>query len=168
MRLNSGFSLLELVVSILIISVLMTFGYIKLESMAEGIERVSFDGARNNIQAQLTIRVTEWYAKQQNVVAEELTGTNPVELIQLRPSNYRGELKLEELDEAPPEHWYFVTDNSWLVYKAKRIENLENEFEMENIIPFQIRIRFGQAEQTQGLAVGADLQALYAYKWTAD
>lgn len=168
LRRSSGFSLLELVVSILIISVLMALGYNKLEQMAEDVERVSFTGARDNIQAQLTLKVAYWYAEQRSVTAKALKRVNPIELIQHKPSNYAGEIEFNELQSAKPERWYFVIDKRWLVYKAKRTDSLENEFERGDIVPFQIQVRFNPAEQKQGLAVEARLKALYAFKWRSN
>jgi prepilin-type N-terminal cleavage/methylation domain-containing protein len=67
-----GFSLLELVVTLLIISILMAVAYAKLEQLAEKVERVSFEGSRNNIQAQVTLKVAYWFAEQQQRTTEQL------------------------------------------------------------------------------------------------
>lgn len=165
---NSGFSLLELVVSILIITTLMLWAYKSFEGLAEDVERVSFEGVSNNIQAQVTLKVAYWFAEQRSVSQTELQMANPMDLIQYRPFNYAGELTYNELPSVPGEFWYFITDKRWLVYKAKRTGLLSNEFEQADVIPFQIVAKFQQSEQGKGLAVEANLQPLNKFYWKAD
>ncbi|PIE20542.1 MAG: hypothetical protein CSA61_01245 [Neptuniibacter caesariensis] len=164
----SGFSLLELVVSILVIAILMAVAYSKLEQMAEGVEQTSFSGVQDNIQAQLTLKVAYWYAEQQQVSEETLRYSNPLDWVQYRPLNYAGELVYTELSDADAEHWYFVKDKHWLVYKAKRISHLVNGFEQGDIIPFQVKVRFANAGQARGLAVEATLEELYPFDWQTE
>jgi prepilin-type N-terminal cleavage/methylation domain-containing protein len=165
---HSGFSLLELVVSIFIISLLAVFAYTKLETLAEDVERVSFEGARNNIQAQITLKVAYWYAEQYQVSPAELKQSNPMDLIQHKPSNYGGEVNYSDLLSAPEERWYFVSDKRWLVYKAKRVGQLLNEFDKVDIIPFQIETRLNHPQQVKGVAIEAKLEPRYKFYWKAD
>lgn len=167
-RTDSGFSLLELVVSLIILSVLAVWAYKSFEALAEDVERVSFEGTRNNIQAQVTLKVAYWYAEQHRVSQAELITVNPIELIQHRPFNYAGEIKFNDLESVASEYWYFVTDKHWLVYKAKRAEQIKNEFEQVDIIPFQIKAKFQKTNQDTGLAVEAKLLPVYKFHWQTD
>ncbi len=167
-RRYSGFSLLELVVAIFIISLLAAFAFKKLEALAEDVERVSFEGVRNNIQAQITLKVAYWYAEQKVISPAELAQTNPMDLIQHKPANYAGELSFEHLSAAASEHWYFLSDKRWLVYKAKRLEQLNNEFDQVEIIPFQLKSRLNHPHQKRGVALEAKLKPLYTFYWKAD
>lgn len=164
----SGFSLLELTVSIFIITVLMAFALHRLELLIEDVERVSFEGSRDNIQAQITLNVAYWFAEQQVVSPDDIAQQNPVDLIQHKPSNYAGELSFGELQNAQGEHWYFVTDKRWLVYKAKRIDNLENEFMQTDLIPFRVEVGLQNSKADKGLATEAKLKPLYKFYWQAD
>tara|TARA_R110002050_G_scaffold4499_2_gene21836 strand:- start:182 stop:721 length:540 start_codon:yes stop_codon:yes gene_type:complete len=163
-----GFSLLELVVTLLIISILMAVAYAKLEQLAEKVERVSFEGSRNNIQAQVTLKVAYWFAEQQQRTTEQLVKGNPIDLIQHIPVNYAGELTYSELWAAPGEHWYFISDKQWLVYKVKRNIHLQNEFEQHDVLPFQLEVMFQNQHQDKGLVVSAKLQPLYKFDWEVD
>ena len=165
---NSGFSLLELVVSLIIISTLMLWAYKSLEGLAEDVERVSFEGVSQNIQAQVTLKVAYWFAEQNKVSKTELRTANPMELIQHRPFNYAGEITYNELAKVQGEFWYFVTDKRWLVYKAKRVAQLKNEFEQVDVIPFQVVVTLQQPDREKGLAVEASLLPLYKFYWKAD
>jgi len=167
-RRHSGFSLLELVVALFIISLLAALAFKKLETMAEDVERVSFEGVRNNIQAQITLKVAYWYAEQKVISPAELTQINPMELIQHKPVNYVGEISFEQLSTAASEHWYFLSDKRWLVYKAKRFEQLNNEFEQVEIIPFQLESRLNNPSQKHGVLLEAKLKPLYKFYWKAD
>lgn len=164
----SGFSLLELTVSIFIITILMAFALQRLELLIEDVERVSFEGSRDNIQAQITLKVAYWYAAQQAISPDEIAKQNPVDLIQHRPSNYAGALTFSELENAAGEHWYFVTDKRWLVYKAKRTGNLKNEFMQADLIPFRVEVGLQDIKADKGLATEAKLKPLYKFYWQAD
>ncbi|WP_415905900.1 hypothetical protein ACMXYW_16140 [Neptuniibacter sp. QD48_55] len=146
----------------------MAFALQRLELLIEDVERVSFEGSRDNIQAQITLKVAYWFAEQQAVSPEEIANQNPVDLIQHKPSNYAGELSFSELHNAAGEHWYFVTDKRWLVYKAKRIDNLENEFMQVDLIPFKIEVGLQDNRVAEGLATEAKLKPLYKFYWQAD
>lgn len=167
-RSDSGFSLLELTVSIFIITVLMAFALQRLELLIEDVERVSFEGSRDNIQAQVTLKVAYWFAAQQVVSPDDIGKKNPMDLIQHKPSNYAGELTFSELQKVPGEHWYFVTDKRWLVYKAKRTDNLKNEFVQADLIPFRIEVSLLDDKADQGLAIEAKLKPLYKFYWQAE
>jgi hypothetical protein len=91
-----------------------------------------------------------------------------MELIQHRPFNYAGEITYRELAKVQGEFWYFVTDKRWLVYKAKRVDQLKNEFEQVNVIPFQIVATLQQPDREKGLAVEASLLPLYKFNWKAE
>ncbi|WP_415901145.1 hypothetical protein [Neptuniibacter sp. QD48_11] len=146
----------------------MAFALQRLELLIEDVERVSFEGSRDNIQAQITLKVAYWFAEQQAVSPEKIANQNPVDLIQHKPSNYAGELSFSELQHAAGEHWYFVTDKRWLVYKAKRIDNLDNEFMQADLIPFKIELGLQNSRAAEGLAIEAKLKPLYKFYWQAD
>ncbi|WP_067863236.1 type II secretion system protein [Neptuniibacter marinus] len=165
---QKGFSLLELVVSILVVAVLMAVAYIKLERLAEDVERVSFEGVRNNIQAQVTLKVAYWFAEQQYVSGQELEKSNPISLISYKPTNYVGELDYNELLVAQSERWYFVSDKHWLVYKVKRSEHLKNDFQQKDLLPFQLTVKFQHGRHEQGLATEVILRPLYSFTWQVD
>ncbi|WP_415902339.1 type II secretion system protein [Neptuniibacter sp. QD29_5] len=164
----SGFSLLELTVSIFIITVLMASALQRLELLIEDVERVSFEGSRDNIQAQITLKVAYWFAEQQVVSPDEIAKQNPVDLIQHKPLNYAGELAFSELRNVAGEHWYFVTDKRWLVYKAKRTSNLKNEFMQADLIPYRVEVGLQDSKADKGLAIEAKLKPLYEFYWQAD
>lgn len=160
-----GFSLLELVVCLFLISVLMAFAYNELEAMSEDVERVSFEGIYSEVQAQLSLKVAFWYARQEAKSRHDLKTVNPVTFMDQKPSKYAGELSYNALVRADPEHWYFVKDKQWLVYKAKRFERLENEFELVEVIPFEIKVSFNQPHQENGLITEARLEPVQSFKW---
>lgn len=167
-RLSHGFSLLELAVSILILTVLVAFAFQRLELMIEDVERVSFQGSRDNIQAQLTLKVAYWYAAQKTVSPREIARENPIDLIQHKPSNYAGEIYFNGLSTAEAEHWYYVTDKRWLVYKAKRVDNLNNDFSQTELLPFKVEVELQGKGRSIGLATGLHLKPLYNFDWQAD
>ncbi|WP_415894517.1 hypothetical protein ACMXYN_17180 [Neptuniibacter sp. PT8_73] len=146
----------------------MAFALQRLELLIEDVERVSFEGSRDNIQAQITLKVAYWFAEQQVVSPDDIAKQNPVDFIQHKPSNYAGEMTYSDLLNAEGERWYFVTDKRWLVYKAKRTDNLENKFMQADLIPFRIEIRLQNGASKTGLATAATLKPLYKFDWQAD
>lgn len=167
-RAGSGFSLLELVISLFIIALLMAFAYQRLERMAEDVERVSFEGALNKIQAQITLKTAEWYAVGKPQKRVKLEQINPMSLVETKPDNYGGELKFEELADKPGQYWYFVTDRSWLAYKVLRNENLKNNFKQQALIPYRLRVSFAGRDQDQGLVLDLRLESVQSFKWQLD
>lgn len=159
---------MELVVSILVISVLMAIAYQRLERMVEDVERVTFEGTVKNIQAQLTLQVANWYAEQIEVEKDQFSEINPLELVQHKPSNYMGEVHFSQLSDHPAERWYYVKDKHWLVYKAKRYSQLVNEFEQPDLLIYRLVTKFEHPGRNRGLALEATLRPIHRFKWQAD
>ena len=162
---QAGFSMLELAVVVMVIAVLSAILLHRLAAMTEDVERVTFNGVKSNIQAQLTLQVSYWFAAQKQVSADALKMTNPMALIPHPPVNYLGEITVEDLRAALPERWYYVPKQHWLVYKVKRSAQLMNNYEERNLIPFQLRAKFSNPQANQGVAVGVELTPVFGFEW---
>ncbi|WP_286240533.1 type II secretion system protein [Neptuniibacter halophilus] len=167
-RCQRGASLLEVVVLTFIIALLMTVAYKRFEQMAEDVERVSFQGARLKMQAQITLKVAEWYAAGESQSRTALRMQNPAGLIYETPDNYAGEVVEAELKTLPGQRWYFVTDRHWLVYKALRTEGISNQFSETDILVLQLDLQMQQPERDHGMVLEARLQPVFRFDWQPD
>lgn len=163
--LSAGFSMLELVVSLGVIIILATIAYQHMEKMAEQVERAGFYATQKQIQTQLTLKVADLYIKGQSISRQELAKISPIELMKTQPDNYAGKINYTEINQKSAGHWYYIQDRNWLVYKAKRVEKLENTFELNWLLVFRLKVKFKHPDMQTGQAMALTLTPIYNFKW---
>jgi len=112
-----GFSFLELVTVILIISILTAVVLTRLLPYIDEAERVSVLRVEGQLRSTLMMEAAERIVRGRSATITELEGTNPVNFLLDLPKNYIGELKRPAVAEAPPRHWYFDVGSRHLVYR---------------------------------------------------
>jgi hypothetical protein len=114
---QSGASVLEFSVAILIISVLSATILQRLFYVQEYAEKVAMELMISNFRTALRIKVGELLIADRATEISKLAGANPVEWLESRPENYRGALKAT-LGAAFKGQWYFDAAKRELVYTA--------------------------------------------------
>jgi len=115
--LERGFSLLELVTVIVIVSILVAVALNRLLPYIDEAERVSVLRLEGQLRSTLMMEAAERLVRGRSATITELEGTNPVNFLLDLPKNYVGELKQAAAAEAPPRHWYFDVGRRHLVYR---------------------------------------------------
>ncbi len=111
-----GFSILEMVIVIVLISVLMAFGITRLLPYIDEAERIGVLTLESRLRSTLMLVAAKRIAGGQAARIAELEGSNPMTLLLLAPANYVGELSSQDTKYAPRRNWYFNLATRRLIY----------------------------------------------------
>lgn len=109
-----GFTLLEVVIVIVIISLLMTLAISRLMAMRVDAERVAMESVLGTLRSAIGIKVAEHIVKHDVAGLRALEGSNPMDRLSEIPKNYLGEVQGATALE--PGNWYFDRNSRALVY----------------------------------------------------
>lgn len=115
-QLNAGFTLLELVVVIIIISVLLATAATRLLPYLDEAERVSVLSIESQLRNTLLMEAAQRIVRGQSASIGELEQANPMALLLQAPDNYIGERRADR-DSLPERRWYFDPGKKRLVYR---------------------------------------------------
>ena len=113
---NTGFSLLELVIVIVLIGVLLAVAIERLLVIKARAELTAMEQVVGNIRSGVTIRVAELMVKGRAAEVARMAGSNPMLVLAERPQNYLGELFAPEPASLAPGNWYFDSRDGVLCY----------------------------------------------------
>lgn len=113
---SRGFTLFEMVVSIIVIVILYMTAEQRLNELPAAAERANFYGVLEQIKTGVNFEMVNRLAAGRHQEIRNLEGSNPMLLLIEAPSNYRGEL--ERVTDAVERRnsWYFETSTGELVY----------------------------------------------------
>jgi prepilin-type N-terminal cleavage/methylation domain-containing protein len=117
-----GFSLLELVVVIVLISVLLSVAIERLLVLQARAEHSTAEQLLGSLRSGLTIRVAELIATGRVAEVASLAGSNPMERLAERPDNYLGELFGADPLALRAGYWYFDSRDRLLIYLVDNAE----------------------------------------------
>lgn len=113
-----GFSYLELVIVIAIISGLLVMASSRLMALQVDAERVAMENVVGALRSAIGIKVADYLAKGNLSAMRTLENSNPMDRLAEVPSNYAGEV--DDTSTAVEEgNWYFDTRNRYLVYRVR-------------------------------------------------
>lgn len=162
---EKGFSMFEFVWVIVILMVLYACSYMYLSAMNETVERTDFVSTLNRVQAQLTLNVAEWYAVGTEVSRSELESENPLDLIDVAPDNYQGELTSDRLSNCGLSQWCFVTDTKRLVYRVRHSGELKNSYDQKEYLVYRLKLTLDSSQNDRGLPTALTLVPEYKFTW---
>jgi prepilin-type N-terminal cleavage/methylation domain-containing protein len=116
---HGGFSLLELVVVIVIISVLMVLAISRLLALMVDAERVTMETVAGTIRSAIGMKVADSIVKSKLSDLPALVGSNPMALLAETPRNYLGELDGTDPAKLENGNWYFDRRDKTLVYLVR-------------------------------------------------
>ena len=129
---DEGFTLLELVMVIILISILGLFVMDRVWSLRVAAERAAVAQVTGNIRSALGLEVARYALENRLDELARLDGSNPVRLLAQAPADYRGETTGEEADAG----WFYDPASKTLGYRARYPENAG-----ENGAPLRWQIR---------------------------
>lgn len=119
-RRRQGFTLIELVVAIIIISTLAAVLLDRMLYYQEAAEKAALEQLVNTLRSALRLQIAERLLNRQGADIAALAGDNPINWLDAPPANYLG----ERFDPAPHEiakgSWYFDLKDRHLVYVMTR------------------------------------------------
>ena len=113
---NKGFSLLELVIVIVIISVLMVLAMSRLLALMVDAERVTMESVAGTLRSAIGMKVAQAIVKSRISELPALEGSNPMALLAETPRNYLGELDGVDPSKLEDGNWYYDRRDKALVY----------------------------------------------------
>ncbi len=116
---SGGFSLLELVIVIVIISVLMVLAISRLLALMVDAERVTMETVAGTLRSAIGMKVAESIVKSRIADLGVLEGSNPMALLAETPQNYLGELDGANPAKLEDGNWYFDRRDKSLVYLVR-------------------------------------------------
>ncbi len=166
---QQGFTLLELVVVISIISTLLYVAIDRLLKLQVTAEQAVVDQTVGNLQSALALTIAEHIAHGNIPGLKEYVGSNPVKLLAQTPLSYHGYLTGEHA-ELPGGSWYYRTDTKSLIYQVANQEYFTRPDKDLAQIEFKIypvyddnnhNGRFDAGDTLKGLT----LKSIHPYRW---
>lgn len=117
-----GFTLLELVVVIVVISILGLFAIDRIFALRIAAEQASVKQVVGTIKSALGLEVAQLALDGKMSSVAKLNKSNPIALLSQKPNNYIGE-KTDKDKIVEPGAWYFDKKQKALVYNVRYSEN---------------------------------------------
>jgi prepilin-type N-terminal cleavage/methylation domain-containing protein len=165
-RRERGFTLLELAVAILIISVLATALLNRLHYYQELAEKAAMESTVSIVKTGLQIRLAELIVTNRQAEAPGLEIEDPIQWLDKKPANYGGAYR------EPPERgtWYFDPRARQLVYIVNTGDRLEFDAAPEpKEIRFHARLLRDGVKAPGGTVesvTGITLVPVHTYRWS--
>ena len=117
---RTGFSLLELLVAIVVVSLLAGM-FIKNSAQfyQEQAEKVAMEQTLGVIRSALHLKMASLIAKNRTAEIPLLAERNPMEWLAEKPKNYMGEYYAPEPEDVVSGHWYFDLRKRYLIYSVQ-------------------------------------------------
>ena len=166
-----GFSLFELLVVIVIVSILMVVAISRLLALRVDAERVVMESTIGALRSALGIKVAESIVKQKVVALPTYEGSNPMNLLAEIPGNYLGEMEGTDPYILEKGSWYFDKPAKTLVYIVDNTGYFSGGMDNPPRARFKIRLVYTDADGNGVFDSGVDpieglqLAVLESYKW---
>lgn len=166
-----GFSLFELVVVIVIISILFVIAISRLIALQVDAERVVMESTVGAIRSGLGIKVAESIVRQNIAGLPAYETSNPMNLLAEVPKNYLGEMEGIDPYSLEKGSWYFDLPTRTLVYLVDNTGYFSGGMDDPPRVRFKIRLVYadtnGNGIYDSGIDAigGLRLAVLEPYKW---
>ncbi len=165
---QSGFTLLELVLVISIISVLAVVALNRYYKLLVDVERTSMEHDLGVMRSAISMQVAGHYVSGNTAGLEKMIGSNPMELLSEKPNNYLGVVSQYRLGDIEHGRWFYDSREETLVYVVRN----PLYFETELAAPARVRFKIfpvyserGEEGSQQKYLSGLTLKELEPYRW---
>jgi prepilin-type N-terminal cleavage/methylation domain-containing protein len=167
-----GFSLLELLIVVIIISVLLVVAVDRLLALRFEAERVGMQSVVGALRSALYIEFAAHAARgKTDAVAVAAEGANPMLNLSEKPDNYAGEFYGPDSARFEPGTWYFDTRERALVYVVRFPEQFVTALAGTPRVRFAVQPDYDDIERNGRFDAGRDpvrglkLVALEPFSW---
>jgi general secretion pathway protein G len=151
---QSGFTLIELIVVIAVLSVLISIFLNRVEYYQELAEKTAMTENVGAIQSALTIQHSKHYLRANKEDISLLPTENPMKWLQKLPQNYAGEFYDPKPNSVAPGNWVFDLKDHELIYVLDRTEHFVPGRDGKKWIRFHIAMQYEQIKN--GGVMGKD------------
>ena len=166
-----GFSLFELLVVIVIVSILMVIAISRLLALQVDAERVVMESVVGAIRSGLGIKVAQAIVKQNVNSLPEYENSNPMNLLAEVPVNYLGEFEAPDPYALEKGSWYFDRSSRMLIYIVDNTAYFSGGVAEPSRARFKIRVVYTDANGNGIYDSGIDaieglrLAVVEPYRW---
>ncbi|HEB58027.1 MAG TPA: prepilin-type N-terminal cleavage/methylation domain-containing protein [Gammaproteobacteria bacterium] len=166
-----GFTYLELIVVIIIISTLFLFAVDRLLRLRVQAEAARLAYTIGGLEVALSMQMAEMAARGEFHRLPRLAGKNPMDWLQQPPENYAGVVDSVEGLTLEPGKWVFDRRRGELVYRVRYAEYFQPEQGLSTNVRLKVLLVFadkngnGRFERPPDDLYGVRLQNLTPYRW---
>lgn len=144
---NQGFSLIELIIVIVVVSVLMSFFLDRVWYYQEMAEKTAMQEDAGAIQSALTLQHGKSYVRGNQAAINLLATENPVKWLQKPPKNYAGEFYDPSPLSVASGSWIFDLKARELVYVLDQSQHFVPGKDGKKWIRFHVNVQYEQVAQ---------------------
>lgn len=170
-RASRGFSLLELVIVIALVSLLLAIAVDRLLLVKARAESMGMEQVVGTLRSAMTIRVAELVARARVAEVATLAGTDPMRLLAERPRNYLGELFGPDASTLQVGNWFYDLRDHALCYLVESSDYFQSTLSAPPRACFAVEPVFDDANGNNRYDPGVDtlrglrLAAIAPYEW---
>jgi prepilin-type N-terminal cleavage/methylation domain-containing protein len=164
---NRGYTFLELVIVIAIISILIAVALDRYSKLLVDVERTSMEYDLGVMRSAIGMQVAEHFLAGNMDGLKLLANSNPMDLLAETPKNYLGPVSHREAAELEAGSWYYDTDSNALIYLV-----INEHYFVSELKPARARFKIYPvySEKKQGSVSktyrsGLTLRAMEPYRW---
>lgn len=163
---QSGFTLFEIIVVVLLIGVFMTFAIDRMLKLQIAAERVSVQQVIAALQSAVNLETAELVVSKGLSSIRTFENTNPMKYLSDLPYNYLGEMKTDVADETQTGSWYFDVQTHTLVYIVRNVNYFETSAPGVPRIRLQVVPVYKDDQRGRaGKIRGVTIKSLDQYSW---
>ena len=170
---QTGFTLLELIVVIIVISILGLFAIDRIWSLRIAAEQVAVTQIIGNIRSALGLEVARLALDRKMSSVAKLDKSNPIPLLAQAPNNYRGVIGGNDYITEPGV-WYFDNKQKALIYNVIYKENFKTTLTGLPRIRHRIKLIYNDQNNNNRFDVrydsigGLDLLPIEKFSWNVN
>lgn len=163
-----GFTFLELVVVIAIISVLGVVALNRYYKLLVDVERTSMEHDLGVMRSAVSMQVAGHFVAGNLVGLQKLVAANPMDLLAEKPNNYLGVISHYDLKEIEKGSWFFDSKAGTLIYVVRNQLYFDTQLGEPPRARFKIQPVYSDREKGNKKVPyisGLTLKALEPYRW---
>jgi len=163
-----GFTLFELVVVILVISILGVVALNYYYKLLVDVERTSMEHDLGVLRSAVSMQVASHFVAGDMRGLEKLTDSNPMDFLAEKPNNYLGVISHYKLEEIEKGSWFYDSGSETLIYLVRNQLYFETKLESPARARFKIFPVYADRKRDGKIIKyisGLSVKALEPYRW---
>lgn len=169
-----GFSFLELILVIIIISVLFSFAIDRFLILKVEAERTAMAQIIGALRSAMGIQVAKKISSGKVSELPGMADSNPMDWLSEKPDNYIGIKDEPDPADILSYQWYFDSYNNWLVYRVGNVKYFSSQVKGATRARFRINLDYtdnnenGEFDQNIDEIHGLTLKSVEPYSWLVE